>query len=157
MNSGHTRLALVVVAVTFSGIVANTAFAGGPVVLRGVVLDPEGNPLAGATVLAVAKGSDIERSTRSNKKGKFGLRLPDYDLVYRITTELEGYFPAVAELRPDPETRQSLTVTLVPVGEDSTTEGEAPDSTGEDEIQFSVQAQELPDRLASSRRYQNDR
>jgi hypothetical protein len=140
MNSGHTRLALVVVAVAFSGMVANTAFAGGPVVLRGVVLDPEGNPLAGATVLAVAKGSDIQRTTRSNKKGKFGLRLPDCDPIYRLTIELEGYFDGVAELRPDPENNPSLTVTLVPVGEDATAEGEPPDSLGEDEMRSSEPA-----------------
>lgn len=115
MNSGRTSFVLVVVAIAFSGLLANTASAGRPVILRGVVTDPEGNPLQGATVTAVAKGTDGQRATtQSNKKGTFGLRLPDHELVYTVTVGMEGCGDAIAEVRPNPENMPTLTVTLTP-------------------------------------------
>jgi Tfp pilus assembly protein PilF len=97
---------------------ATTAFAGGPIIIRGVVLDPEGNPLIGATVsVVVAEGSEIPRTTHSKKKGKFGIRVPDYDLAYNLKFELEGYVVATVRVQPNPGNMPPLTVTLAPVGQ----------------------------------------
>lgn len=126
MKMNRSAVTLLIVGAVALWVVSSTASAGGPIIIRGVVLDPEGNPLVGATVSVVAEGSEIPRTTHSKKKGRFGIRIPDYDLVYNLKVEMEGYGVATAQVRPNPDNMPPLTVTLPPVGQAPAQAPEAP-------------------------------
>jgi Tfp pilus assembly protein PilF len=93
------------------------AFGGETFVIHGVLIDSEGNPLAGATVTAVEVGGESPRATKTNKKGRFAIRIPDVDLAYELTFVVEGYASATATVHPNPENMRPLTVTLTPGGQ----------------------------------------
>lgn len=125
-------------------------FAGNAMVIRGVVQDLEGNPLVGATVTLLAKGDDTPRSTETNKKGKFGIRIPDSDLVYEITVGMEGFGTAKAEFRPNPENQSPLTVTLSPGGQPPSTPSEPSPDRGEADSQSSAPDPEISEERKAS-------
>jgi Flp pilus assembly protein TadD len=101
------------------GLFATIVCADEPVIIRGVVLDSEGKPLAGATVKAVAQDIDFERSVRTKKSGRFALRVPDFKHVYDVNVDLEGYASVTTQIRPNPEDQPIVTVTLPPAGQDA--------------------------------------
>jgi Tfp pilus assembly protein PilF len=125
-------------------------FAGDAMVIRGVVQDTDGNPLVGATVTLLAKGYDTPRSTETNKKGKFGIRIPDFDLVYEITVEMEGFGTAKAEFRPNPENQSPLTVTLSPGVRPPAAPSEPSPGRGEADIQSSEPVSEISEERKAS-------
>jgi Tfp pilus assembly protein PilF len=98
----------------FLAIATSTGFAGEPIVVRGVVVDVDGNPLAGVTVTAVADGTELETTARTNKKGRIAFRLPDDSQVYTLTFEMEGLGSSTTTFQPNPEDNRPFTVTMVP-------------------------------------------
>ncbi len=112
-------------------VVAKTdgdALAPGRMLVTGRVLDPGGKPVAGATIMAYARGKIRRRSfvlmspaaigeARSDESGRFRLEAArtgssEYDTVGAIATA-PGYGAAWVELNPDAEKPQA-DITLLP-------------------------------------------
>ena len=127
MKMNRSAVTLLIVGAVALWVVSSTASAGGPIIIRGVVLDPEGNPLFDVEVSAVAEGSGIVVTVHSKKKGRFSVRVHDHDLTYNLKFEKKGYGVATARLRPNPDNLPPLTVTLAPVDQAPSTES-APES-----------------------------
>ncbi len=94
---------------------ANPVVAAGPGTVNGKVTDPEGNPLDDVEVSALAEGSSLPGVVHTNKKGKFGIRVPDRALIYEITFSLDGYEDVVARIRPKMEGLTYVEVVMSPV------------------------------------------
>lgn len=106
---------------------AVVAGAAGPVVVQGVVIDQDGNPVVGATIEAVTEGSDTVFTVQTKKKGRFSIRVVDYGQVYNFTVSMEGYDPAGVSLQPRHEQIRPVTVTLVKSSEEAPAAAAQPD------------------------------
>lgn len=94
---------------------ANPVNGAGPGAVSGKVTDTEGNPLDGVEVSALAEGGSRPGVVHTNKKGKFGIRVPDRALVYELTFSLDGYDTVVARVRPKMEGPTYLEVVMTPL------------------------------------------
>lgn len=86
------------------------AFAQDPFLYSGRVEDPNGRPLAGATV-RIYNGAQLTREARTDADGKFRLALPLRSTVL-LTAESDGL--ALAEPLPLAEAKQDLLLMLQP-------------------------------------------
>lgn len=115
------------------------AFAAGPMTFHGMVVNEEGEPLAGVVITATAEvaGSEpIVVTTTTNRKGTFKLKVPDWDHTYLFVAELEGYIPGEVIFHPDPRKQGKLSFTL-PVQETPTPVEDATASPAEVDQQMS--------------------
>jgi tetratricopeptide (TPR) repeat protein len=94
------------------GCISANVLAGGPVTVSGSITDINGNPLRDVEVTALADGGDQPISARSKKNGQFSIKLGDFELMYKLTFEKEGFETASTELIPGSEEVGRLDVTL---------------------------------------------
>lgn len=105
-----------ILALTFLlGAIATSAFAVGEARMTGQVLDPEGKPLEGATIVVTSgtEAKTFNETFTSKKDGKFTLFVLDGTIPYKISVSKEGYAPyeETVKLRLIPE-RNDRTITL---------------------------------------------
>ena len=84
------------------------------VVIRGVVTDQEGNPLKDVQIRLEDSSRGLKFDLKSDKKGNFmkvGIPLA----VYRITAELEGYFPFDSQIQPKMGAEERIIIKLTKI------------------------------------------
>lgn len=101
-----TVLALLIVFPDFSS--AQTA------VVRGIVIDRQGNPLEDAKITFYDQTRGTKYTTRSNKKGEFikMINVGSPPSVYKLTVELEDYFPFESQYQGKWGVEEELKITL---------------------------------------------
>lgn len=101
-----TLLALLIFFPDFSS--AQTA------VVRGIVIDRQGNPLEDAKITFYDQTRGTKYTTRSDKKGKFIkiIIVGSPPSVYKLTVELEGYFPFESRYQGKLGVVEELKITL---------------------------------------------
>ncbi len=65
-------------------------------ILTGIVVDAQGNPLAGVVVEALSLESEITRRTTTDSHGRYTILFPDGGGQYRITARMIGMTPRLA-------------------------------------------------------------
>ncbi len=110
--SAHTFHQLAAAVVSVIVLTASSVSAGGPTLIRGSVVDLDGNPLPGATMTAVSQDGESSSTTITKKKGQFALKVPDWDKTYRVTCALDGYGTAEAMVQPHPDDPPTVDITL---------------------------------------------
>lgn len=83
--------------------------------LMGTVLDPAGQPLAGATVAVTKPQSDFRLEKKTDGKGGFNLLVLDATPAYLLRVEKEGFQTLEQPLQLTPDETLRLTLTLAPV------------------------------------------
>jgi len=85
-------------------------------VLRGLVVDPQGAPLPGSTVLALPETDDGIAPTTTDCAGRFELRQLRGGSPYEVRAVRPGYLPASVEAaaRPQPSESAALRIVLSP-------------------------------------------
>jgi len=66
----------------------------GSEVLRGRVLDPDGKPVAGASIRAIALQSKLERTTKTNDNGVYTILFSDPEGQYVVNVRAIGFSPS---------------------------------------------------------------
>ncbi|MCG6963107.1 MAG: tetratricopeptide repeat protein [Acidobacteria bacterium] len=85
--------------------------------LIGKVVDLQGNPVEGVTVLATAKDlPEFHEQDKSNKKGMFIIDIPQLGVVYLLRFDKIGYAPLQAEITWDLAGTARKEYTLHPAG-----------------------------------------
>ncbi len=79
---------------------AGSATAGAPATLQGVVVDDQGNRLAGVEVEITTESSSTPLTATTKKKGTFAVRIPDRSAVYEVRCRREGFLESVVSSRP---------------------------------------------------------
>jgi len=82
------RIAPLILTLAFAGSLA----FGQVTAIRGKILDPEKKPLANVTVTILDSSTGAKFVVKSNKSGSF-MRYGIPPATYKVTMELEGYFP----------------------------------------------------------------
>jgi len=84
------------------------------VVIRGAVTDQEGNPLKDVQIRLEDSSRGLKFDLKSNKKGDFmkvGIPLA----IYRITAELEGFFPFDSQIQPKMGAEERIIIKLTKI------------------------------------------
>lgn len=84
------------------------------VVIRGVVTDQEGNPLKDVQIKLEDSARGLEFDLKSNKKGNF-MKVGIPFARYRITAELEGYFPFDSQIQPKMGAEERIIIKLTKI------------------------------------------
>src|SRR5262249_51484325 len=118
--------------------------------LLGTVRDPSGQVISGATITAVLRDRNLERTTTTNAAGEYELNFLPVG-TYRLTASFTGFNAQTQEgleLRIDQRTRVDFTLQLGPVSEQVTVTGEVPlvnaDSSNIGEVIEQSRVLELP-------------
>jgi len=80
-------------------------------VVQGVVMDEEGNPLKDAKLTFEDPSRGLSFHIKSDKNGKF-IKVGIPPTVYKVTVELEGYFPLQSQARIQLGYTENLQITL---------------------------------------------
>lgn len=91
MKMSNRWIAPLIVGALVCGLSAGVAQAGTEGRISGIVIDPAGNPIPDVKVTVAAVEVDIQRSTDSNKKGKFTITVLNAARQYIIRLEKEGF------------------------------------------------------------------
>ena len=84
------------------------------VVIRGVVTDQEGNPLKDVRIRFEDPSRGLTFDLKSNKKGNF-MKVGIPYATYRITAELEGYFPFDSRIQPKMGAEEQIIIKLTKI------------------------------------------
>jgi tetratricopeptide (TPR) repeat protein len=79
--------------------IASAGFAA-PGRITGMIVDPAGEPIQGATVTVRARDVELERSVESDKKGRYTVQIVDATRQFDITVEKEGFLPIEEPIKP---------------------------------------------------------
>ena len=113
----HFKRSYIVSLVAFLLTVPGLAHASREGRLIGKVVDLEGNPIPGVTVVATAEAiPDFRVEDTSNKKGVFIVDIPQLGVAYLLRFEKVGYAALEAELTWDLAGTQRREFTLQPAG-----------------------------------------
>jgi Tfp pilus assembly protein PilF len=93
---GWTKHLMLCAILMASGAVADAQL----IAVSGKVVDLEGNPLAGAEVVATAGDGSQSFDVVTKKKGRFTLRVPESKSGYLLRARLEGYQDVELEVWP---------------------------------------------------------
>jgi Flp pilus assembly protein TadD len=92
-------LAILVAGLLSFGVI-RAVFAAGPGTIQGRVVDEQGDPLAGVTVVVTTESSSTPLEATTRKKGSFLVRTPDRGVIYEVRCRLDGFADAVAYVQP---------------------------------------------------------
>ncbi len=84
------------------------------VVIRGSVTDQEGNPLKDVQIKLEDPSRGLKFDLKSNKKGNF-MKVGIPFATYRITAELEGYFPFDSQIHPKMGAEEQIIIKLTKI------------------------------------------
>ena len=135
------QLAAAVVSVIV--LTASSVSAGNPTIIRGSVVDLDGNPLVGVTMTAVSQDGESSSTTTTKKKGRFALRVPDWDKTYRVTCAFDGYGTVEAMVQPNPDDPPTVDITLARQAEQAPPPPVAEDPPPADDEVVAVSEQRL--------------
>ena len=95
-------------------LMAHTMSLGQNVVIRGVVTDQEGNPLKDVHIRLSDSSRGLNFDLTSNKKGNF-MKVGIPFGAYRVTAELEGYFPFESRIQPKMGAEERIIIKLTKI------------------------------------------
>ena len=84
------------------------------VVIRGAVTDQEGNPLKDVQIRLEDPSRGLKFDLKSNKKGNF-MKVGIPFATYRITAELQGYFPFDSQIHPKMGAEEQIIIKLTKI------------------------------------------
>lgn len=84
------------------------------VVIRGAVTDQDGNPLKDVRIKLEDPTRGLKFDLKSNKKGNF-MKVGIPFAAYRITAELEGYFPFDSQIQPKMGAEERIIIKLTKI------------------------------------------
>lgn len=112
-NLARKRVVLFCLTITLL-LSTHTANFAQNVVIRGVVTDQEGNPLKDVQIKLVDPERGLSFDLKSNKKGNF-MKVGIPFATYRISAELDGYFPFDSRIQPKMGSEERIIIKLTKI------------------------------------------